>query len=333
MILSTNRLVKYSMYFGTLVTIGSAGFYFIGGEEWTIIDSIFMTIITLSTVGFSEAHPLSEMGKVWAILVIIFGASGFAVMISELGSEIMELDNYRRRKMSKKISKIKNHYIICGFGRMGAVIAAEFHKKKVQFVLVELDEPKISRIQEFGYFYIHGDATLDDTLIEAGIEGCKGIVVVLDNDQDNLFVTMSVRNLNQDVYIISRCAKHDTGKKLKRAGANKVVNPYITGGHRMAELLISPYVEDTVSLETPDDMAIDFSLEEFAIEHLNALNGKPIADCKLRENYGLLIVGIADGDGNSILNPGSEVILSSRQKIMLIGSSENLSKFKDDIRV
>lgn len=320
------------MYFGTLVTAGSMGFYIIGDKEWTIIDSIYMTIITLSTVGFSEAHPLTEMGKIWAILVIIFGASGFAVMISELGSELMELNTYRRRKMAKKISKMKNHYIVCGFGRMGAVIATEFNKKRIPFIIVELKDEKIERIEEQGFKFVHDDATLDDTLIEAGIERCKGIVVVLDNDQENLFVTMSARNLNRDAYIISRCAKHDTGKKLKRAGANKVVNPYITGGHRMAELLISPYVEDTVSIETLDDIAVDFSLEEFAIEHINALNGKSIAESNLRENYGLLIVGIADGKGNSALNPGSDTILSSGQKIIVIGSLDNLTRFKDDLQ-
>jgi len=142
---------------------------------------------------------------------------------------------------------------------------------------------------------------------------------------------MSSRNLNKDAYIISRCALHDTGKKLKRAGANKVVNPYITGGHRMAELLISPFVEDTVSLETPNDMAVDFSLEEFAVEGLSTCNGKTIAETKLREDYGLLIVAISNVNGETELNPGSEKRLLSGQKIMIIGSQENLTRFKKDM--
>jgi len=326
------RKLKFLIYFGTLVTIGSAGYYSIGGEQWTVIDSIYMTIISLSTVGYGEVHPLTELGKLWTILVIVFGVSGFAAIVYELGAELIQMNTYRSRTMRKKISKLKAHYIICGFGRMGAVIAAEFHKQKIPFVLIELNESKVSSILEFGYIYICGDATLDDILIDAGIEGAKGIVVVLDNDQDNLFVTMSARNLNQDAYIISRCAKHDTGKKLKRAGANKVVNPYITGGHRMAELLITPYVEDTVSLEIQDDMSIDFSLEEFAIEHVNALNGKSIAESNLREDYGLLIVGVAHVDGNSDLNPAPSTILSSGQKIMVIGSRDNLGRFRDNLQ-
>ena len=137
---------------------------------------------------------------------------------------------------------------------------------------------------------------------------------------------MSARNLNSDAYIISRCAKHDTGKKLKRAGANKVVNPYITGGHRMAELLISPFVEDTVSLESPNYNSIDLSIEEFAVEHLKSIDGKSIAESRFREEYGLLIVGIVKNDGESVINPGSDFILSSGQKIMVIGTNEDLVK-------
>lgn len=325
------RRLKYLLYFGALVTVGSTGFYFIGGEGWTVIDSIYMTIITLSTVGFGEVHTQSEMGKLWTILVIVFGVSGFAVIVYELGAELIQFNTYRSRTMRKKISKLNEHYIVCGFGRMGAVIAAEFHKKQVPFVIIEMNETKINIIQESGYIHIHGDATLDDILIDAGIKECKGIVVVLDNDQDNLFVTMSARNLNQDAYIISRCAINETGTKLKRAGANKVVNPYITGGHRMAELLISPYVEDTVSIETPGDMSIDFSLEEFAVEHLHELNGKSIAESKIRENYGLLIVGIASETSEAVLNPGSDYILSKEDKIMVIGSQDNLNIFKKNI--
>tara|TARA_B100001964_G_scaffold93331_1_gene104745 strand:+ start:928 stop:1923 length:996 start_codon:yes stop_codon:yes gene_type:complete len=325
------KKVKYLLYFSAIVAIGSGGFYIIGGDEWSIIDSIYMTIITLSTVGFGEVYPLSDLGKLWTVLVIIFGVSGFAAIVYELGAELIQMNTYRSRTMRKKISKLKSHYIICGYGRMGAVIAGELYKKGIPFVIVEINESKINKIQDIGYMHIYGDATMDDILIEAGIEGCEGIVVVLENDQDNLFVTMSSRNLNKDAYIISRCALHDTGKKLKRAGANKVVNPYITGGHRMAELLISPFVEDTVSLETPNDMAIDFSLEEFAVEHLHELNGKSIAESKIRENYGLLIVGIVSETSEAVLNPGSDYILSKEDKIMVIGSQDNLNIFKKNI--
>ena len=317
----------FLIYFIALITIGSVGFYVIGGDEWSIIDSIYMTILSLSTVGFGEVHPLNEIGKLWAILLIIFGVSGFAYIVYELGSELIQLNTYRSRTMRKKISKLQSHYVICGYGRMGAIIASEFQKKNISFVIIEINDSKIIDIQENGYNHIHGDATLDETLINAGIIDSKGIVVVLDNDQDNLFVTMSARNLNQDSYIISRCSKQDTGNKLKRAGANKVVNPYITGGHRMAELLISPNIDDIVTIESPDNISVDFSIEEVSVKNFNILNNKTINELNIREKYNLAIVAIINKDRSKQLNPGPDVMLSSNQKVLLIGTLDNLQSF------
>ena len=317
----------FLIYFIALITIGSVGFYVIGGDEWSIIDSIYMTILSLSTVGFGEVHPLNEIGKLWAILLIIFGVSGFAYIVYELGSELIQLNTYRSRTMRKKISKLQSHYVICGYGRMGAIIASEFQKKNISFVIIEINDSKIIDIQENGYNHIHGDATLDETLINAGIIDSKGIVVVLDNDQDNLFVTMSARNLNQDSYIISRCSKQDTGNKLKRAGANKVVNPYITGGHRMAELLISPNIDDIVTIESPDNISVDFSIEEVSVKNFNILNNKTINELNIREKYNLSIVAIINKDRSKQLNPGPDVMLSSNQKVLLIGTLDNLQSF------
>ena len=321
------KKVKYILYFGVIVAIGSGGFYTIGGDEWSIIDSIYMTIITLSTVGFGEVSPLSDLGKLWTVIVIIFGVSGFAAILYELGAELIQMNTYRSRTMRKKISRLESHYIICGYGRMGAIIASEFQKKNISFVIIDIDDSKIIDIQENGYYHIHGDATLDETLINAGIKESKGIVVVLDNDQDNLFVTMSSRNLNHDAYIISRCSKQDTGNKLKRAGANKVVNPYITGGHRMAELLISPNIDDIVTIEAPDDISVDFSIEEVSVNNFSVLNNKTIGELNIREKFNLSIVAILNKDGTKQLNPGPEINLTSDNKVILVGSLEDIKAF------
>ena len=137
------KKVKYILYFGVIVAIGSGGFYTTGGDEWSIIDSIYMTIITLSRVGFGEVYPLSDLGKLWTVIVIIFGVSGFAAIVYELGAELIQMNTYRSRTMRKKISKLKSHYIICGYGRMGAVIAGELYKKGIPFVIIEINESKI----------------------------------------------------------------------------------------------------------------------------------------------------------------------------------------------
>ena len=159
-----NRKIYVLIYFFLLLFIGSYGFYIIGQPDWTVIDSIYMTIITLATVGYGEVQPLGESGKIWAILVIIFGVSGIGVLFTTLREEIMQIDQYKKRKMMKKISKLKNHFIICGFGRMGAVIARELADKNLNFVIIEQNDDKIEVIRKKGMYCIHGDVTKEETL-------------------------------------------------------------------------------------------------------------------------------------------------------------------------
>jgi voltage-gated potassium channel len=312
-------------YFSTVIFIGSFGFYILE-ENWTILESVYMTIITLSTVGFGETHPLSDWGKIWAIGVILFGVSGVAYMFSEFSEEFFRMDFYRRNKMIKKIKKLENHYIICGYGRMGAVIAGELQEMNFPFVVIDNNPEEIKNIEEKEYLYIEGDATLETTLIAAGVERAKGIVVALNTDPDNLFVSMSVRTLNNDVFLVSRCSANDTASKLKRAGVDKIVNPYIAGGHRMSELLISPQLEDSVTISTALDRGVDFGIDEIKISDLTQYDGIAIGDTQLQNEYGLLIVGVTDKDGHTQVNPGAKHILHRDQTIMVIGTKEKLKR-------
>ena len=232
--------------------------------------------------------------------------------------------------MENNIKKMKDHYIICGYGRMGAVIAKELSEKNVPFVIIEINEIKTSLMDDLGYKFIKQDATLDETLINANIGYAKGIVVTLSTDQENLFVTMSARNLNQTAYVLGRCAKQDTGKKLERAGADKVVNPYITGGHKMAEVLLAPYLEDTVSLASPGHN-LDIVIDEFKLKDINRYDEIMIKDSKFREDYNLVIVGLIDENEKSMLNPDPHTILNIQHKIILLGSKENIDKFSETL--
>ena len=238
---------KFLAYFTILISVGTLVFYVIGGDEWSLIDSFYMTIFTITTVGFGEIHPLNDLGRLWTSFVIVFGVSGFLYMLSEIGAELVEFRVYKENQKKRKIRKMKNHYIICGYGRMGAVIARELHEKNYPFVVVEIDQDKVDKISALGYQSILGDATIEKTLEEAGIHNAAGIVVCLNNDPDNLFVTLTARSFNHDAFLVRRCSQINNKPKLKQAGANKVVNPYTAGGHKMAELLISPELEDTVS--------------------------------------------------------------------------------------
>ncbi len=319
---------KFLAYFTILISVGTIGFYVIGGDEWSLIDSFYMTIITMTTVGFGEVHPLSDLGRLWTSFVIVFGVSGFLYMLSEIGAELVEFRVYKENQKKRKIRKMKNHYIICGYGRMGAVIAKELHDKGYPFVVVELDQDKVDKISALGYQSILGDATIEKTLEEAGIHEAAGIVVCLNNDPDNLFVTLTARSLNHDGFLVSRCSQINNKPKLKQAGADKVVNPYTAGGHRMAELLISPELEDTVSLSLKQGV-VDLAIDEVNLANLNSFHGLKIKDSKIREEFNLIIVGLVNGDGSYEINPNPELRLSKEHTVMIMGQKGQLQQFKD----
>ena len=315
-------------YFTILISVGTLGFYVIGGDEWSLIDSFYMTIFTITTVGFGEIHPLNDLGRLWTSFVIVFGVSGFLYMLSEIGAELVEFRVYKENQKKRKIRKMKNHYIICGYGRMGAVIAKELHDKGYPFVVVELDQDKVDKISALGYQSILGDATIEKTLEEAGIHEAAGIVVCLNNDPDNLFVTLTARSLNHDAFLVSRCSQINNKPKLKQAGANKVVNPYTAGGHRMAELLISPELEDTVSLSLKQGI-VDLAIDEVNLTNLNSFHGVKIKDSKIREEFNLIIVGLVNGDGSYDINPDPELQLTADHIVMVMGQKRQLQQFKD----
>ena len=319
---------KFLAYFTILISVGTLGFYVIGGDEWSLIDSFYMTIFTITTVGFGEVHPLNDLGRLWTSFVIVFGVSGFLYMLSEIGAELVEFRAYKENQKKRKIRKMKNHYIICGYGRMGAVIARELHEKNYPFVVVEIDQDKVDKISALGYQSILGDATIEKTLEEAGIHKAAGIVVCLNNDPDNLFVTLTARSLNHDAFLVSRCSQINNKQKLIQAGANKVVNPYTAGGHRMAELLISPELEDTVSLSLKQGI-VDLAIDEVNLTNLNSFHGVKIKDSTIREEFNLIIVGLVNGDGSYEINPDPELLLSADHTVMIMGQKRQLEQFKD----
>jgi len=326
-----NKKFLVIIYFIFLLLFGSIGFYILGGEEWSWIDSIYMTVITLSTVGYGEVHPLTDAAKVLSILIIIFGVTGIGVLIRTFREEFIQIDQYRKNKIMKNISNLKNHFVICGYGRMGAVIAKELNEKNLDFVIVESNDQKADIIRAKGWFCVHGDATSEETLISARIDQASGVAVVLDTDQDNLFVTMSMKTTNPELFILSRCSKEDNKSKLIRAGANKVVNPYTAGGHRMAEILSKPQVEDSISVLSPKHAKMNLTLDEISLKNLDRYDGILIKDSKIREDYDVTIIGIIRNTGESLINPEPDTILNTSDTILLIGEVSNMDRFKANL--
>ena len=326
-----NKKFLVIIYFMFLLLFGSIGFYILGGEEWSWIDSIYMTVITLSTVGYGEVHPLTDAAKVLSILIIIFGVTGIGVLIRTFREEFIQIDQYRKNKIMKNISNLKNHFVICGYGRMGAVIAKELNEKNLDFVIIESNDQKADIIRAKGWFCVHGDATSEETLTSARVDQASGVAVVLDTDQDNLFVTMSMKTTNPELFILSRCSKEDNKSKLIRAGANKVVNPYTAGGHRMAEILSKPQVEDSISVLSPKHAKMNLTLDEISLKNLDRYDGILIKDSKIREDYDVTIIGIIRNTGESLINPEPDTILNTSDTILLIGEVSNMDRFKANL--
>ena len=326
-----NKRKRIVVYFILLLTIGSAGFYFIGGEKWSLIDSLYMTVITLSTVGYGEVHKLDDLAKVWSILLIIFGVTGIGALLRTINEEFIQSKLFWNKKMIKNISKLKNHYIICGYGRMGAVIARELDDKNQKFLIIENNEQKVEIIRSKGMLCINGDATSDEVLQNAQIDKAAGVAVVLDTDQENLFVTMTIKTTNPDIFLLSRCAKEYNESKLLRAGANKVINPYKAGGHRMAEMLSKPQVEDSISVVSPKHADLNLTLDEISLKKCKEYDNVTINDSKIRENYDVNIVGIIKDNGESIINPEPDTLLNTNDIILLIGDEDKMSVFKEQL--
>ena len=308
--------------------IGAGGFKILGGDDWSFLDSIYMVVITLSSVGFQEVHPLNEAQRIWTIIIISFGIGIVFYAISQVTQFIVSFNVRRRRRMENRALNLKQHFIVCGYGRMGKVICLELHKHSLPFLVIDSSPEKISEIAEKGYLYIQGDATADETLEKANIKEASRLVVVLSSDSDILFVTMSARTLNPELFITSRCTIDENVLKLKRAGANKVVNPYVAGGHRMAELLMAPYIEDSVEISTPR-RSINLVMEEIKVINLDGYEGIPIRNSRLREDFQILIAGLIDENGEMVFNPEPEIALKDSHTLMLMGEKENLARFKD----
>lgn len=327
--MSKIRVVIY--LFITTVLVGTIGFKVVGGESWSILDSLYMTVITLSTVGFQEVHNLEPGGKIWTIIVISLGIGIVAYAVSQAKEFIQNFDRFRRRKMIKKVSRLKNHFIVCGYGRMGKVICKELQNEDLLFVIIENNREKIPNIEDKGYLVVNGDATLDETLELAQIKKAKGLAVVLSHDTDNLFVTMTAKTINQELFIISRSSEAGNAVKFVRAGANKVVNPYEAGGHKISQLLIAPYIEDSMEIKTPS-RTLELLMEEIKLENCTKYEQVPIKLSRIREDFQLLIAGIVHEDDEIVFNPDPKTKLNCSQTLMLIGEKESLRKFKDMVK-
>ncbi|HWR97005.1 MAG TPA: potassium channel protein [Candidatus Methanoperedens sp.] len=297
-------------------------------EGWGLLDAFYMTVISLTSVGFGEVHPLSPAGKIFTILVILGGVAIVAMFLS-YGSQVVFEGQFERfmgrRRMEKQIARLQDHYIICGYGRMGRVISREFAKKPVPFVIVE-SNPEVFRAIDAGMLCICGDAEEDAVLREAGIERARGLVTVVSSDADNVYITLTACGLRPDLYIVARAGDEAAERKLLRAGASKVVCPYAIGGTGIANAILRPAVVDFIELVTRREH-LELQMEEVLIGARSPLAGRSILATGLRQNFGAIVVAVKKGDERMRFNPEPEDLLESGDRLIVLGAGEKL----DDI--
>lgn len=319
-------LKKSIIFILILFIVGTSGYTII--EGWEVFDSLYMTIITLSTTGFQEFRPLSLPGRIFTMFLIILGVSFLFYALGKINYVIFEEQIFRKGKMQKQIKKTKDHYIICGHGRMGEKITSELYSRHKPFVVIEKDEDHILHIKDKNYSYIHGDATEDDVLISAGIKNAIGLVAVLSNDIANVYATLTARGLNDKLKIIVRADDESSRQKLLKAGADKVILPYELSGFRITQALLKPkvldYMDELFSL--PD---LGLQIEEIYIGEKSMLIGKTLANSGLRGKLNVIILSIYRSDGKLIYNPRSETEIQFGDTLVVIGEISELKTLEE----
>jgi len=318
------RLIPAGTILLIVIAVGITGFVVI--EHWTFLESAYMVIITLTTIGFQEVHPLSNAGRILTMFIAVAGV-GSALYAAGQTVEIIvegEIIGYRtRRKMDKRIMEMRNHYLICGFGRVGHQVAADFKAAKVAYVVIDSKPETVSELEPQGVPHLIGDVTSDAILEEAGIHRARGLVACSDSDVANVYVTLSARALNPKLYIVARAGRQETENKLKMAGANRVISPYFISGRRMAAMVTRPVTSDFLDMVTHGG-ELEFRLHEIPVPDNSSLINKSLSDAEIRAKSGALVLAIQNADGSFNLQPRASSIISKGDTIVVIGTQEQI---------
>lgn len=312
-----------------LTLFGVLGYQII--EGWSFLDSLFMTVITLSTVGYGEVQPLSQNGVIFSIFLIMGGVLVAIYAFGVIGSSAIEgqLNRFRKiYRMNKMIDKMENHYIITAFNTLTDCIIPDLINVQKQLVVIESDHDAIEELANHNIPYIEGNASDDIILKKAGIMKASALLAVSDNDSENVFVTLSARNLNNKLHIVSRTDKKSSEAKLRLAGANSVISPFRVSGARIVQQLIHPYINDFLEIAT-DNHGTQLVLEQFIIPKNSEIAGKSIIDSGIRDKTGAMVAANIKNDGTMVLSPGRDSIIEAGSTLIVFGTREGLEKLSN----
>lgn len=310
-----------------IIIFGTAGYMLL--EGWNLADSLYMVIITITTTGYEEVHPLSTTGELFTLILVLVSFAT-VIYIGGIGIQIIiESNIFKRRRMQHKIDKLNDHYIVCGYGRMGTHICEELTHEGVPFVVIENNPDNHEKLDEIGYLYDTGDASHDSTLERVGVKRAKGLVAVLPNDAGNVFTTLSAKYINPKIFVVARAVEDETEPKLKKAGADRVVKPYELGGVRMASLLLRPGVADFIEIVAAN-RNLDLQIEEIVVKKGSRMHKKTLAELPIRTEFNTIIISIQnDEKGIFVYNPTGSTLVDEGNKLIAIGEKNNLEKLKE----
>jgi len=308
-----------------IILMGTTGYVIIEHVGW--FDAFYMTSITLATVGFQEVWEMSDLGHLWTIFIMFSGIGVFFLIAGHIAQQAVDLQRYRRFRMAKRVKKLSEHFIVCGYGRMGQSIAKELKNAGKSFIVIEKDPEKVAALVQDDIILIEGDATQDEVLLNAGIERATTLIGVLKDDQDNLFLTLSARSLQPDLYILTRATVPSSIPKMTRAGANKVINPYEAAGTKLARQAMAPGVVDFIEL-IMNRGNFDLTLETITVEATSQAEGKSILDLEVRKNHNIIITAVEQTSGEANFNPDPYYKLNANDRLIALGSVENLEGFE-----
>ena len=315
----------------TILAVGTAGYVLI--EGWGPWDAFYMTVTTVTTVGFREVHELSRAGQVFTVVLIVTGVGTAFYAATLIAAALVEGGVHRRiaqRRFARMLHDIRDHFIVCGYGRIGRIITEDLHRQGIPFVVIERDPELVETVIKRGWLAVHADASQEDALRGVGIERARGLIAAVGTDAENVYTVLTARVMRPDLFIVARVESDDAEKRLMRAGANRVISPYRIGASHIVQSAVRPAVVDFVQLATTSGH-LDLSMEQVHITPASSLVSRSLLDAGIRQKFGVIVIAIKREDGTMDFNPSPEAMIRGGDELVVLGRPQSVKALEESV--